>query len=253
MSDRLHSRGKYAYLLIAFILFWIVLFEFVLSANSFLPSPYFVIISIGDLFSDYHILVNILSTLTAVYFSIIAALFIIWVFRIYLVNGHNLIRHTIDALGWFAGFVPSIILAFFLIYWLDGSGYVKYIFGSFSCLILFFFKLEDAAGKIGSEYIDAAVSLGADHKMISGKIRWKSVIPAVAHYVPEIHLYLWSMIIIIEYIKGGSGLGVVFRQALLYKDLPVLFSTALFTIIVILLAESLIKYLNNKYFARVME
>jgi len=250
MENKINRRGKYVYLLVAFVLFWIVLFEFILSSNLILPRPYFVLLSLGDLFADYHLIFNIFSTISVIYFSIITAFFIIWLFRIYLVNGHNIIRYTVAALGWFAGFIPSILIVLFLFYWLGSSEYVKYIFGFFSCFILFFIKLEDETSKIGNEYIDAAASIGANSKMIAGKIRWKSVEPAIAGYIPEIHLYLWSMIIVIEYIKGGSGLGVVFRTALLYRDLPVLFSSALITVIVVFIGESLIKYLNNRYFIR---
>jgi ABC-type nitrate/sulfonate/bicarbonate transport system permease component len=239
MKDRIRTSSKYIYLLIAFILFWIVIIQ-----------PYFVILSFGDLFADYNLIYNILSTVSVIYFSIIASFFMIWVSRRYLVNGHNVIRHSVAALGWFAGFIPSILIAIFLIYWLGGSEYVKYIFGFFTCFVLFFIKFEDESNKPGNEYIDAAVSLGADSKMVSGKIKWKLVEPALAKYVPDIHLYLWSMIIILEYIRGGSGLGVVFRTALLYRDLPVLFSSSLITLIVIFAGESLIKYLNNRYFPR---
>jgi ABC-type nitrate/sulfonate/bicarbonate transport system permease component len=250
MKEKTHTNSKYVYLLIAFVLIWIVFYEFILSSNFILPRPYFVMLSLGDLFAKYNILINIISTISAIYSTIIAAFIVMWAFRIYLVNGHNIIKYAAAALGWFAGFIPSILIAIFLIYWLGGSEYVKYIFGFFTCFTLLFIKLEDETRKLGDEYIDAAVSLGADNKMVAGKIRWKAAEPALAGYVPEIHLYLWSMIIIIEYIKGGYGLGVVFREALLYKDLPVLFSSALFTLIVIFAGESLIKYFNNKYFSR---
>ena len=250
MKNKIHTKGKYVYLLIAFILIWIVFYEFILSSNFILPRPYFVILSLGDLLANYNIINNVLSTVSAIYFTIITTFIVMWSFRIYLVNGHNIVRHTVAALGWFAGFIPSILIAIFLIYWLGGSEYVKYIFGFFTCFTLFFIKVEDETGKLGNEYIDAAASLGADNKMIAGKIRWKAIEPALAGYVPEIHLYLWSMIIIIEYIKGGYGLGVVFRTALLYRDLPVLFSSAIITLIMIFAGESLMKYFRNKYFSR---
>jgi ABC-type nitrate/sulfonate/bicarbonate transport system permease component len=250
MKKRIHNSSRYIYLLIAFIIFWIVFFQFILPSNYILPKPYLVFLSVGDLFADYHLISNIISTISVIYFSIIAAYFVLWVFRIHLINGNNIIRHSVEALGWFAGFIPSVLIALFLIYWLGSSEYVKYIFGFFTCFILFFIKLEDETSKMGNEYIDAAVSLGANKKMTAGKIRWKAVEHYLVEYIPEVHLYLWSMIIIIEYIKGDSGLGVVFRTVLLYRDLPVLFTSALITIIIIFAGESLIKYFYNKYFSR---
>ena len=248
MKDRIHHRSTFVYVLIAFILFWILLFQFILPYNFILPKPYFVILSFSDLITGYHIITNLFSTLSSVYVSIILSYLVLWVLRIYLVKGNNIIRFKVAALRWFAGFIPSIIIALFLIYWLGSSEYVKYIFGFFSCLILLFIKLEDELSNMGNEYIDAAVSLGARSGFIAGKIRWKSVEPAVTRYIPEMHIYIWSMIIIIEFIKGGAGLGVVFHQALIFRDLPVLFSTALFTVLFIFFVEIILKYINNRIF-----
>ncbi len=90
-------------------------------------------------------------------------------------------------------------------------------------------KFQNESDSADEEYIVAAQSLGLNEKEITKKIIWKNVEPKLMEHIFNLHLYLWGMLIVFEFIKGGPGLGVIFRQALEYKDLSAIFSVFLIT------------------------
>jgi ABC-type nitrate/sulfonate/bicarbonate transport system permease component len=100
---------------------------------------------------------------------------------------------------------------------------------------------------VNNEFIDAAVSLGARKNFISDKICWKVIEPALAESLTELHFYLWSMLLMFELIKGGSGLGTVLRTAILYKDLAGFFASVLIICLIIFAGASIIKYFKNRF------
>jgi len=101
---------------------------------------------------------------------------------------------------------------------------------------------------VKQEYIDAAASLGAGKALIARSVIWKSAEPYLIEHLLQIHLYVWSMLIAFEFIKGGYGLGMIFSRALEFKDLSALFSSLLITGITIYLGSLAIKSLKNKFF-----
>lgn len=248
MADIFHSERKYIYFLAGSFLLWIIIFEFILPPNHILPKPSIVVVSIISLFRDYQFLVNMLSSISAIYLSAIAAGLFIRVFRRYLINNKNLFGYLAFSLDWISGIVPGILMGLFLIIWLPDSEFSKYIFIFFACFTYLINKLEHELKKVKSEYIDAALSLGAGKNFISGKVCWKAVEPALAESLIELHFYLWSMLIWFEMIKGGYGLGTVLRTAILYKDLAGFFASILIICLIIFTGASLIKYFKNKFF-----
>jgi ABC-type nitrate/sulfonate/bicarbonate transport system permease component len=101
---------------------------------------------------------------------------------------------------------------------------------------------------VNNEFIDAAVSLGAGDKFIFDKVRWKIIEPAVAESLKDIHFHLWSILIVFEFIKGGSGLGAILRTTLLFKDLAGLLVYVVIISLLILVGASIINYFKNKIF-----
>jgi ABC-type nitrate/sulfonate/bicarbonate transport system permease component len=100
---------------------------------------------------------------------------------------------------------------------------------------------------VNSEFIDAAVSLGVGENIIFEKVCWKVIEPALTESLTELHFYLWSILILFELIKGGSGLGAILRTAIQYNDLATLFVTVIFICLIILIGTALIKYFKNKF------
>jgi ABC-type nitrate/sulfonate/bicarbonate transport system permease component len=247
MSDIFRSERKYIYFLSVFFLLWIILFEFILSPNQILPRPSITLVSIFSLFKDYQFLINLLSSISAIYFSFIVACLFFWIFRRFLINNKNFFGYLSFFLKWITSIIPGILIGLFLIFWFPDSEIVKYIFVFLISITFLVNKLESELKKVNSEFIDAAVSLGGGQNFIIEKVCWKAVEPGIADSLNEIHFYLWSMLLVFEIIKGGSGIGSVLKMAIMYKDLAVLFSLIIIIGVIIFLGTIIIKYFRSKY------
>jgi taurine transport system permease protein len=108
-------------------------------------------------------------------------------------------------------------------------------------------KFQNESENVNEEYISSAQSLGVNENEITRFIVWKNILPRLTEHLFNLHFYLWSMLIIFEFIKGGLGLGLIFRQALEYKDLSAIFSAFLITGISIYFGTLILKYIGNKF------
>ena len=239
---------KYIYILLSLFILWIFLFGYVLAPNQILPDPSIALISLISLFKDYHFLGNIISSITAIYFPLIVAYFLLWTIRIFLINYKKLSGSLALSLKWISGIFPGILLGLFFIYWFPDSEVIKYVFMFIISLAFLIVKFEKSIKMVNSEFIDSAISLGTGKNVLSTRIYWKAVEPLIADSLVDIHFYLWSMIIVFEFIKGGLGLGTVLRMAMLYKDLAALFTSIIIMGLIILISKCIIKFIKNKYF-----
>jgi ABC-type nitrate/sulfonate/bicarbonate transport system permease component len=240
---------KHFYLLFVFLLLWVILFEFILSPNQILPRPTIVITSIIALFEDYQFLNNLISSISAVYISFLAASFFLWIIKSYLINNQKLFSLVAISLKGIYGIIPGIFWGLFLIYWFPDSELIKYIFIFFTSFLYLFIKLELEIKKVNIEFIDSAISLGCEKNFVSSKVYWKAVEPALALSLTDLHLYLWTIIIVFELIKGGLGVGSVLRSTIQYKDLSAMFISVIFICIIIFMGSFIIKHIKNKYFS----
>ena len=240
------KRSPLIFILFYFIL-WIVLFEFILPVNNFLPKPSIVFQSFGALWEDYNLPFNFLDTIAAVYLSIIVAYLLVHFFSHFFVASKSFLTDFVHSFNWFSKFLPGILIGFLLIYWFPDSFFIEFIFAFSTTLLSLIIFLQNEIEKLPDEYIDAGKSLGISEKRIRKEITWKSVQPAIFNHIYELHLYIWSLIIAFEFIKGNYGLGNIFRQALLYKDLSALFSTFIIVGVTIFLGKTVISYLNEKF------
>ena len=240
------KRSPLIFVLFYFIL-WIILFEFILPVNSILPKPSIVLQSFGALWQDYHLPSNFLTTVSSVYLSIIIAYLLTHFLSHFLVTGKNFLTDFIHSFNWFSRFLPGILIGFLLIYWFPNSIIIEFVFAFFTSFLSFIIFLQKKIEALPTEYIDSARSLGISEKRIRKEIIWKSLQPEIFGHIYELHLYIWSLIIAFEFIKGDYGLGNIFRQALLYKDLSALFSTFIIVGVTIFLGKAIISYLNKKF------
>ena len=241
------SRKKLYYLLIAYFLLWIVWFEFILPVNDILPKPSVVLLSFGALWSDYHLPMNYIATFSTVYLSLIAAYFALHFSSGLFAKENHLITTLISSFHSFSLYVPGIILGLFLIYWFPHSAYIGFVFIFLTAFFSMLIKYQSEIPKVDNAYIAAAESMGAGEKIINSRIIWKSVQPALAKHILELHLYAWSVLLMFEYIKGGYGLGTIIRLSLEFRDLSALFTTAIIIGVTIFIGTLVIKYSEKKF------
>jgi ABC-type nitrate/sulfonate/bicarbonate transport system permease component len=247
MNVRKSHLRKIYYFLLSYLILWIILFEFVLPVNQVLPKPSIVIESFPDLWTDYNLSDNYLSTISVIYISLILAFFSVKILSPYLAEKDNFISAFINSLEWFSEFLPGIIIGLLLIFWFPESEFVEFIFAFATAFTSIMIKFQNESENLNEEYILSAQSLGLSENKISRLIIWKNVQPKLMQHLFNLHFYIWSMIIVFEFIKGGLGLGVIFRQALDYRDLSATFSVFLITGLSIYLGTILLKYIRNKF------
>ena len=234
-------------LLLFYLLLWIVLFEFVLPANNFLPKPSVVLLSFDALWRDYKLPVNFLATISSVYIALIAAYFIAQYLSPFIFKKNHFLSEFLFSLHWFSIYVPWIIFGIFLIYWFPVSPIVEFLFLLTTAFFSLIIKIKEEAVNVKKEYIDSAVSLGADENIIARKITWKAIQPKIIKHTIQLHFSLWSLAIVFEFIKNGYGLGTIFRKTLDYRDLSALFAVSIIIGIFVYLGNSAIKYYRNKF------
>ncbi|HSP87633.1 MAG TPA: ABC transporter permease subunit [Ignavibacteriaceae bacterium] len=247
MNIRKSHLRKIYYFLFTYLILWILLFEFLLPVNQVLPKPSIVFQSFPDLWNDYNLPENYLSTISVIYISLVLAFFSVKILSPYLVEKDNFISLFINSLEWFSEFLPGIIIGLVLIFWFPESEFVEFIFAFATAFTSLMIKFQNESEKVNEEYILSAQSLGVSENKISRLIIWKNIQPKLMGHLFNLHFYLWSMLIIFEFIKGGFGLGVIFNQALEYKDLSAIFSVFLITGITIYFGTLILKYIRNKF------
>lgn len=235
------------YYVLGYFIIWAVLFEIILPANNILPSPSIVWQSFSALWEDYNLPANFLNTVSSVYLSVTAAYFLVHAISHFLLDGRNILADFIDSLNWFSNYLPGIVIGMLIIFWFPDSYYIEFIFVFFTAFSSFVIFLRREIGNVPAEFTDAARSLGVPEKKIARQVTWKAMHADMFEHILELHLYLWPMIIAFEFIKGGYGLGTIFRLALKYRDLSALFSIFLVTGLTIYLGTFIIRYFKNKF------
>lgn len=236
------------YYVTAYFVLWILLFEFLLPVNSILPKPSIVLDSFLDLWVNYKLPINVVSTVAVIYISLLFAYLVVHLLRRFLIEKNNFITGFILSLEWFSEYVPGIAVGLLLIFWFPVSEYIEFVFAFSTAFLSIVLKIQNELSKFKAEYLNSARSMGISERIIQKNIIWKTIQPGLGNHILGLHFYIWSMLIAFEFIKGGLGIGVIFRKALEFHDLSALFSTFLITGITVYIGTALLKAVTNKFF-----
>jgi ABC-type nitrate/sulfonate/bicarbonate transport system permease component len=240
------KRNVYFFLAI-YLLLWVILFEFIFPVNKILPKPSIVILSFRDLWHVYNFGINFLSTFSIIIISIILAYFLVWLLKTPLIKG-RFIYSFITSLEWFSNYIPGIIIGLLLILWFPDFEYTDLIFVFTTALFSFIIEFKKEIKSVKQEYIDAVRSLGANEKFIAKKVVWKSIEPGLFNHIFELHFYLWTVLLVFEYIKGAHGLGSVIKLSIQFNDLSAFFTTLIIIGVTIFVLVLLLKFIQKKYY-----
>ena len=243
------KSAKYSapYLVLLYFLLWILLFELILPVNNIFPKPSIVFQSLFDLFKNYQLGWNYLSTVSAIYFPLILAFYLVRVLFPFILQ-KTVISDIILSVEWFSRYIPGIILAMILIYWFPQSEFTKFIFAFLISFSAFMFRSKHLAENLGSEYSLALQSFGIKKNSISQKVIWKAVQPDLMAHIIRQNIYLWASVILFEYINLGYGLGTLLRKILQFKDLSALIMIFLIIGVSIFISTQLFKLIKNKFY-----
>lgn len=233
--------------MLLYFLLWILLSEVVLPVNDIFPKPSIVFQSLFDLFTNYQLGWNYLSTVSAVYFPMILAYYLVQILFPIILH-KTVISDIILSVEWFSRYIPGIILAMILIYWFPQSEITKFIFVFLISFTSFMFRSKNLAENLGSEYSLALKSFGIEANSISRKVIWKAIQPDLTTHIIRQNIYLWASVVIFEYVNLGYGIGTLLRKILQFRDLSALVMIFIIIGISIFITTQLLKLIKNKVY-----
>ncbi len=200
-----------------------------------------------NLWLEYDLTVNLLSSFGAVYVSILVSYFLtLFLLRFTVFPGTitaKLLKYTKSFLQYF----PLILLGVFFLFIFPGSELVEYLFLILYSVIFLLIK-DSSPDKIKEEYVISAKSLGMTQDEIIRKVVIKSLQPVIFKSISKLHINLWTMLVALEFFKEGLGLGSVFKMTVDYNDLRGFLFVSLMLVLIIIIGSASIKYIHRKFY-----
>ncbi len=221
-----------------------LLFGFILPVNDYFPGPLLILESFADLITEYGLFKGFTLTTFLVYTSFVTALFIVYIFRGFLLRKlaeSSIIESFIKITGIFS--VLFIVLLVNI--WTHGSVYAEFIVLFLTAFIQILTLFAINIGNVPEEYIQSGQSLGKGSSIFK-EIYWNSILPDASKSFTVVHSMIWIMALLYEFVGGGGGLGTIYAEITSYNDLAGLFALAIFTGIIFSAGDFIIKYLAAK-------
>lgn len=233
-------------IILAVILIYLILFEFIFTSNKIFPSASVIWLSTKELFDKYNFLMNLFSTLSAVYIAILFNYLMMKIlfpyFRKHLINSSE--RNFIS----FITFIPFFLISIIFVLWLPEFIFTKYLVAS---LVIFLFTLNDLFSQKendSSEYYDFYKSLGLEETTIINKVLFKLKEQEYFYSQLKNHSLIWSVVLIVEYLQQQEGIGNILRIAFKYQDISITFTITLFISLTVYLLYFAFRKLYDKIY-----
>lgn len=231
---------------LGFILAYIILFEFLIP-NAVFPKPSILYESVLSLQRDYDILFNLFYSLSGIYFSLIISFLLlnyssgIWI---------SFLEKKYPVTGFLKSFLffPLIGLLLAFIYNFPVSVISEYVLWIIVSFVFLLSVLESNLKNMKREYIDSFQSVTVGRQGMIQVIKWKLMQPEVFNAVKNLHIYLWSVVIIFEFLKNHFGVGHIYNMAYQYKDYSGILALSFIVMLIISLGNLVIVFLKQKYF-----
>lgn len=244
-EEKKSVKLKRAYFVLVLLFVYVLLFEFILPVNMVLPKPSILIETIPALFTEYDLLEAAAITTSVIYVSIIIAYLLVSIFAGLIIAGKQLMPQVISIIGIFR-FIPAFFYAVLFAFWFPNSIVAEFFFAFIAAGVFLKIVLMQSVDKVGEEYISASTSLAITGKELYEKVIWKHAQPEVFNSLKQLHIYLWVLVLVYEFIGGTHGFGGVFNTALVYQDLSTIVLLAAITSLLIWFGEFLIKFFEKR-------
>lgn len=227
----------------ALLFVYIILFEFILESNKFLPKPTILFESLFHVWKDYNLLSGILITTGIVYFAIGMSLILLWIFRNPIIKFFVNNSAGLEALQLFKS-IPVFFLIIIAALWFDASELAKMLFA----FVLTFISLSRVLAKelLRTKLEHVAVGLNLNPQKIYSEVYWKSSLPGLFELAIRFQRILWLIILIYEFVSMTFGMGTIMRLALIYRDLSGIVILGIIQALLIWLGTITIQFLKKK-------
>lgn len=246
-SSSIIKPSKQISLVAAFILIYIILFEFVLLPIRFIPKPSILFESFLSLWDTYNLAVLLFSTTSIIYIALLLGIMMIAFSAKYLLK---IIYEYPGLMNLNIPFKYFSILFFALLFniWFNDSLTAEFIFAILAVLSFLWSAMNSESKNPREEYILTAKSFGLSSNEIYGKVIWKDLQPSIFGGLTKLHVSLWMIILIYEFVGQNEGIGSLYFSAYSYNDIAAIFALGILISLLILLGNMIIKYLYQKIF-----
>ena len=235
-------RDKFK-ILSALAFVYIILFEFVLPVNKFLPKPTILLESFMHVWQDYSLLAGMLITTGTIYFAIGFSLFLLWIFRGSLIKFFLSFSQSLEVLQFFKS-IPIFLIILMTAFWFDGLELAKIIF----TILITFINLSRVLAKelirTKPEYVSVGLSLNPDK--IYSEVYWKASLPNLLELAIRFQRILWLIVLTYEFVAMSFGMGTIMRLALQYRDFGAIIVIGIIQALLIWLGTIIIKFVKKK-------
>lgn len=237
------SVKNYLKFILTILFIYIILFEFIIPPNKFIPQPSVLWESIVHLWTIYNFGLALISTATIVYISIMLSFIMAIYFRGLMLKYMINYKKFLELLRVFRYF-PAFFFAILFSIWFKASLTAEIIFGFLVSIILILIKMNELIPNVKNEFIIFT------HQTNPGKMfsetYWKSILPDLMQHLHRVQFYLWTLILIYEFISDSFGVGYIYKITLMYNDLGAIISISIFMSIIVLLSNIVLKYIEKK-------
>jgi ABC-type nitrate/sulfonate/bicarbonate transport system permease component len=234
-------------IILTFLFTYIILFEFILPYNKVLPKPDILYDSFIHIWKDYNILIEIANSASAIYLPLFVTYVILSFGSAFIpkfLNNYEILFKSFRVLS----LLPLIFIIILIGFWFNNSLWGEFVL-SFSAAMYFSLKcLYGEIKKVNEEYLLVAQNLKLTPKDFSKQILWKSAKPNLLKEYIKINNYLWSVVLVYEFIENINGLGIVYHSIYSYKDFVALFTLAILNVLLIWIINFIYKLILKKFF-----
>lgn len=227
----------------SFLLLYIILGELTPILN-FLPKPQILLDSFFSLWTDYNLLAELGITTFTVYVGIFLGVLILEITSGVLVKFLSSNKYSLELFK-FLKYFPAFFFAILFSFWFPDSIIAQLVFVVLAFVSIMFVPIQNALKNVNESYVDSALSYKVSESKLS-KIIWKDSQPKIYSNLNRIHYYVWTLVMIFEYIGTFNGVGSVYYNAHNYNDYAAFFSLAVLIAFLIWIGDSLIILIKNK-------
>lgn len=227
---------------------YLILFEFLFPTNGIFPPVSIIILSITELIDNFDFVTNLLSTIAAVYITILGNyvitkyLFVILTNKKYEIDlpETNYLKSIIPIFI----YIPFILIALLILLWLPEFILDKYLVAIIIFIPQNLMELLEKVNRNHSNFYYFYKSLGMSNTTISNKIIFKLFEPEFFLIQLKNHSLIWGVVLTVEFIQQREGVGGIFYKVYKYQDVSLLFTITLIVVVLIFIIQ---KFMNMFY------
>ncbi|MEN8194345.1 MAG: ABC transporter permease subunit [Bacteroidota bacterium] len=233
------------YIIVSFVIIYILLFEFVLTPIKFIPKPSLLFDSFISLWETYKLAIPLFATTSVIYLMLLFGSLVVTFLSKYFLK---IIYEYPGILNFNIPFKYLSAFFFALVFnlWFSDSLIAEFIFAFFVVIGFLISFLRAGAKNPNEAYIASSRSIGLSNNEIYSKVIWKDLQPAVFKGLKKIHVILWSIILIYEFVGQTEGLGSVYFAAYTYNDIGAVIALGILVSLLIIFGNFVINFLIKK-------